>query len=265
MTQPTQEDLGFRDNNEELLQREHARDQKQSSGFDDVRFFLLRKGSTKIRVLPARSDSDGSYFWKVEEHAAFQEGFYNPVACPKQQKEPCPFCEESDRLYKEGGEDNVVASRDLRSRQQFLFNVMVYAEPNNKVTLEDGVQILKTGVKVKRQILDLDQDSAGGWGDITNINKGHDLSITRTGTTRNDTEYFVKGVPTRTDIVAHLSTAGVSLSKLSPTDLSKAYVCKSYKELKDIMDENASSKGKPAASQSSASTDNKDAVTDIPF
>jgi hypothetical protein len=55
--------------------------------------------------------------------------------------------------------------------------VIVFETPDGVVPVQDSLKIMKCGVKVKRQIMDINQDKAGGWGDITNLASGVDLTI----------------------------------------------------------------------------------------
>ena len=262
---PTAEDLGYTQNNEQLLKNEYARDKREaSSGAFGPKFFLPQGGNSMVRVLPAHANSNGAFFHRIEEHAAHDNGHFSPAFCPRQVKEPCPFCEEKERLQAEGSETFLELSREFRAQQKFLFNVVVLSTEKGGTGIEDGVQVLKSGVKVKRQILDLDQDHSGGWGDVTNIENGHNLVINRRGTTRNDTEYFVKGVPTRTSILDQFKTAGIPFDKLAPHDLTSYSERKTYEELEGLLMEkkstlNMQSAPTEKASESGAGTD------DIPF
>ena len=200
----------------------------KAAGFHDNKDFsnnsvmlFLKKGVTQLRVLPAYSET-GRWFREIKEIPLYREGKFNPVVSPTTIGEPCGFETEGRRLYNLKGEENIEKAKKFRPRSSFLFNVVVQSQPDFEGNIEQCVRVLKCGVKVFRQILDLDQDHSGGWGDITNLEKGFDLRITRTGTGRNDTEYVVKGVPKQSNILDWLGTQGFT-QELSPHDLDAMY------------------------------------------
>lgn len=236
---PEKLELGFYETDNEEIQRDYNRDQK--GGGNDANLFFLRQGVTQLRILPAYSEK-GVWYRELREHAARQNGNYSPVLCLRTNDQDCPFCEHGQELYNEGGEASVEAAREFRPRSSFLFNVVVFSEPNNETNLESGVQVLKAGVKVKRQILELDQDAAD-WGDITNLHKGVNLKIKRSGKGQFDTEYLVNGMPKRTDIVETFKEKGIPLSKLKPANLDEVMQFKSYEEAKLILKENLDKMG----------------------
>ena len=202
-------------------------------------FFYLKEGTTQLRVLPPYSER-GSWFREVREHGGRINGEFTTMTCPKSQGKSCVFCEEGQRLYSLGDEDNIAKAKTFRPKQAFLFNVMVYSSPQN-MDLTKGVLVLKSGVKVKRLLMDMDQDAAGGWGDITSIDNGFDIRITRKGKDLN-TEYYVKGVPTRNNLLDALKKNNLSVD-FSPHNLDKLLELRPLAELKQLFDESQSAPG----------------------
>jgi hypothetical protein len=199
----------------------------------DSKFLFLQEGVTQLRFLAPYS-SRGSWFREVKEHTGRINGEFTSATCPRTQGKPCIFCDEGQRLYSLGGEDNVEAAKTFRPKQTFLYNVMVYSSPQG-MDLTRGVLVLKSGVKVKRQLMDHDQDAAGGWGDITSIENGFDIRITRKGKAMN-TEYYVKGVPTRNSLLDTLKKNKLPLD-FAPHDLDKLMGLRPQAELKQMFDE----------------------------
>jgi hypothetical protein len=212
----------------------------QSAGFHENKtpennsnILFLKKGVTQLRVLPAYSET-GQWFREVREVPLFLEGKFRPQVSPSTIGKPCPFTQEGQKLYNLGGEENVEKAKKFRPRAGYIFNVLVHSTPDGVVDVNECVKVLKCGVKVYRQILDFDQDIAGGWGDITNLENGFDLRITRTGTGRNDTEYVVKGIPGRTNALEYLETKGFA-QELHPYNLDEMFAPKSYEELNEML------------------------------
>ena len=217
----------------------------QTDGFFDNRqdtsnsnFLFLKTGITRIRVIPAYNAA-GDWFREVFEIPLHQNGKYAPVVSPQSVGEPFPFAREVIRLKRAGGEANLALADDFRPRLSFLFNVLVFETPDGVVPVQDSLKIMKWGVKVKRQIMDINQDKACGWGDITNLASGVDLTISRTGSGRTDTEYNVSPYPrvagsTRSNILEFLEEKGWQ-GTFRPHNLDEVFVPKSFAELEVLL------------------------------
>jgi len=178
--------------------------------------------------------SKGVWARSVREHQVTIDGKFSTLTCPKYQAdERCPFCEEESNLHNQGTEESVEASKAFRAKKSFLFNVLVYSAPGDQLTLRSGVKVLKCGITVQRQIFDLDQDAAGGWGNIYDLEKGFDLRITAKGAGRMR-EYIVKGVPGRTNIHDQLKAQGISI-ELKPVNLDELLPYSSYEKLLQVI------------------------------
>ena len=192
-------------------------------------FVFLKEGITQVRILPPYS-ARGIWCREVREHQVTIEGRFLTFPCPRFLEDAaCPFCEEGGRLHSMGDEDSVEAAKAFRGKRAFLFNALIYSAPGSNLDLRSGVKVLKVGKTVRDQILDLDQDTAGGWGNIYNLEAGHDLRITGLGAGR-ERKYIVKGVPGRTDILAQLKAQGVA-TILKPIDLEGLLPAQPYAKL----------------------------------
>ena len=206
----------FYQRDEASLAEEHRRDQRARSDEEGGRvpYLFLSNGVTSVRILPPYSAA-GKFCLEIKEHSATRDGRYSPVPCGRHYGIDCAFCNEGERLYEVGSEDSIEAAKELRPKSSFLFNVLVNSTPDGKGNLSQNVKVMKSGVGVKRDILDLDQDAAGGWADITNLSNGVDLRITRRGQGRFNTKYSVKPVPNRTGLVDLLAPAGLTVNDLT--------------------------------------------------
>jgi len=201
-------------------------------------FLFLKEGITQIRVLPPYSNK-GVWAREIREHSLTIEGKFMTFTCPKyHDSDPCPFCEEGANLHSQGTEESVEASKVLRPKRSFLFNVLVYSAPGDQLSLRSGVKVLKTGITVQRQVFDLDQDAAGGWGNIYDLEKGFDLRITAKGAGRSR-EYIIKGVPGRTNVLEQLKIQGVSI-ELKPVNLDELLPCQPYDKLQRALQDSRS-------------------------
>lgn len=211
---------GFYDNKEQIQEASNM--------------LFLKKGVTQVRVLPAYSEK-GRWYRQIKEIPLHINGKYSPVVSPATNGDPCPFEREGRRLYNLKGEENIELAKRFRPRNSFLFNVVVMEWPDEfDIDIEQCVKVLKCGIKVKEQILDFDQDHSGGWGDITSLEKGFNLRITRAGQGRNDTTYTVKGVPGRTNILDWLDEKGFT-QELRPHNLDDLYQPPSAEEMEELL------------------------------
>jgi len=199
-------------------------DENQRAGTNE---FVLRKGVNHLRVLPPHPESD-LWFKKTSCHWLSR----GAVPCPRQVSQPCPVCEEGERLYTSGVESNVKAALELRPKDQYYYNVVVFDVPDKKVDPKSGVMVLRTGVKIFRSFKDLDNDFAGGWGDMTNPETGFDVRITKSGEGKENTDYITKGVPNREPLTKALARFGVDLNTLTLVDLDNHVSIPSYDEVK---------------------------------
>lgn len=197
-------------------------DRNQIQKSEEVEF-RPPKGKTHLRVLPPHPDSK-RWFKKSFEHWVGD----GHVVCPRQIGNACPICEKGEALYSKRTEDSIEAANEMRPREQYYYNVIVFNSPDEKVTPKSGVQVMRSGKKIHSHLVDLDEDFSGGWGDMTNPNKGFDITITRTGEGRNDTEYLVKGVPGSKPLKEALESYGVELDTLELKDLNSFVVVLSY-------------------------------------
>lgn len=215
------------------VNRDKVRNRVETSGDapSKVLEFKPRKGTSQLRVLPPHPESDIWYQGSKEHYLGRGHGY---APCPRQFNNPCPVCEKGEELYSSGDEAKIRASDELRPRDQFFYNVVLFSTDNGDFGPQDGVVVMRTGIKVLRQLKELDNDEAGGWGDMTNPETGFEVRITRKGETRNDTEYNVTPVRTTLSLRESLQKHDVNLDSLTLVNLSE-YVRSSiltYDEMK---------------------------------
>jgi len=234
--------VGFHPVNQEEMDKQSGSQQ----------FVFLKEGITQVRILPPYS-ARGVWCREVREHQITIEGRFMTLPCPKfLEDNACPFCEEGSRLHAQGDEASVEAGKAFRAKRSFLFNALIYSASGSQLDLRSGVKVLKVGKTVRDQIFDLDQDKAGGWGNIYDLEAGHDLRITGMGVGR-ERKYIVKGLPKRTNILDALKAQGVT-EVLKPIDLDALLPAASYEKLnqalKDSRGYSAPAPSTPTASES---------------
>ena len=214
--------------NEQALQAEKDALDKRDNAFGvNADMLYLLSGTTQVRILPPYS-AKGVFFKEISTHRVKVGKRWDKYACPLEMvNEPCALCELGAELVASLDEAKIAfASDNLRPRSAFLYNVICSSGPQNSKneTPEFGkVYCLESGLMVHKQILQLDQDPADGWADITTVNNGVNLTIKRTGQGLG-TEYSVNPHGSgRTDIFAQLAERGIKPETLVLFDLDAVY------------------------------------------
>lgn len=201
----------------------------------------LKKGITEVRILPPHVDAK-AWYMEIHEHGMHPEGKYLPITCPRSVpedigSEDCPICEKCQELWDLKTEEGLAEARGIKPRKNYFYNVMVYSCPD-QIGLDAGTYVMKSPVTVWKGLLDLDQDKAGGYGDITNLQEGWDMRIKREGEGMLGTKYTVTARPKQTNILERVKNEGLELSTIKPYDLSGLPSVKTYEEIAVILKAN---------------------------
>ena len=187
----------------------------------DTYIFNFKNGRTQLRVMPAY-DEKGVWFHRVREH--YLAEVQRSMVCTKDAAGRCPVCEFGQSLVDDNQEKR---AEGFRARTAFLINAIILSEPLGKISPKNGIRAVRVGAKVHAALFDYDQDKAGGYGDIVDLDNGMNVNIDRAGLGLNTT-YTVKVVPQRTDILKSLTEEGFDISQLQYKALDKLLVPKSY-------------------------------------
>lgn len=151
----------------QAMQRKLNKLQNKGKDTKESIFWKTPDGVSEVRVLPV---SDGDPFKDYWFHYKINE---KTLMCPKRNfGEACAICEFATKLFKEGGDDNVAAAKELFAKQRFSSLVLVRGEekPTPKVWSYSKTvyeELLKAS---------LDPD----FGDITDRESGFDVKIEKT-------------------------------------------------------------------------------------
>ncbi len=221
--------------NEEALIREREKDKESKEGgnSDWSMFHFLKPGRTVLRILPPYNEK-GVWFRGLKEYYFEQDGQKFFLTSPRTNGDPDPLWDWGEGVYEKGNEAAVKEAKRFRPRTQFLYNAIVLSNSGD-ATAVDGVKVLKTGITVKRDLVDLDTDVDSGYGDITNIQKGFNVIIDREGEGL-DTSYTVKLQREPCDIRDTLKSLGVDFDSLDLHNLDELLPSKSYEELQGILE-----------------------------
>lgn len=225
--------MEFYERNLDTLKDEYAKDRKEAASSGGVPLLFLKKGITIVRVMPPFSDA-GVFFRELWEHSLKVNGKFTTVTCARcaTPEGPCPLCEEGETLKRSGDETNIQLANDLQPKRKYLFNVIVMSDPDG-LGPDKGVHVMKCGIKVKKAILDLDQEPVV-CGDVTDIGNGVNIRIEKRGQML-DTEYTVHPVRDRSDIAAELAAKGIDINTFQLYNLFEVLPPREYEEAKRLV------------------------------
>lgn len=149
----------------------------------------MSKMRERLNKLQAKNDGNGSAFWRPSEGGQtirivapkdgdpFKDFFFHynvgsnsGFLCPnKNYGDPCPVCDFSKKLFKEGDEESVKMAKELMARRRFFSPVLVRGEENL------GVKIWGYGKMAYETLLNLVLNPE--YGDITDVEQGTDLDL----------------------------------------------------------------------------------------
>ena len=209
--------------NDEALDRARQRDVANENGFGQFAV-TLKSGRTTIRVMPAWSEK-GVWLQEITEH--FINGKNRSFPCVAETEGRCPVCEHGASLAAQGQEE---AAKSFKASTKFLINALVLNDPNGKLSIKDGVKVMKIPATVKKALLDLDTDKSGGYGDIVSFHHGMNVNIDRAGQGLT-TKYTAKVVPQRTSIIETIQQEGLNLDSFQLHSLDTFVPVKTYDEI----------------------------------
>jgi len=176
-------------------------------------FFEFADGKNRIRILPPPPGSDEVWYrtathWNVGPDSL-------RFNCPRAQNEKaeCFLCETVSALYETKNERDAALAGKIRAKKKWLYNVY----DCNDVAA--GLQIAAVGATVHSDIRGYIEDSDGEFPDITDLDEGFNINVTRTGKELHTTYKTVASrnpTPVAPEIAAILETenpADLSLSR----------------------------------------------------
>lgn len=193
-------------------------------GGQSAKFWRPSDGANVVRIMPPWTDegSLAGQFWReVGQHWGVSSDQKGPVLCPKATEDldgDCPICDFVEELRKD--KTNVQAqetAKEIRAKKAYLLNIVdtddpVYnakdvaeykkARPDRDVPFEAGspkIQVYACPKTIFDQILNtIMQNNL----DITDLDKGHDITINRSG----------KGLTTRYTVTPQISATSADVS-----------------------------------------------------
>lgn len=198
---------------------------ESQNSYSNAEYDKLQQGKNVRRVLWPKGDSE--YFYSDGYlHFGIGPDGKSVATCPKTwgQKEKCPICEMVEQLQKSKNKDDKKLADDIKAKRRIYINVI------NRDDEEETPKVLPIGATIFKGLLETICDA--DYGDITDPDTGHDVTITRKGQGLK-TEYTVLPKPKATP-VSETQTAEEIEAEM--TDLNSLFIKKSYDELKALLD-----------------------------
>lgn len=198
----------------------------------DTKFHSFQGGRTVMRVLPPWSER-GVWFKPLLEYVVKIGDEFKFMISPKDTGGRDPLFEYAEQLIASGDEKLVQRGKDIRPRRRFLVNALVIADQKG-VTMRDGPKIVNLPVRVKDDLVNLDTDVQSGYGDITNLERGFNVSVERQGEGLN-TRYSVRAHREPSNILTTAREQGFDPDIWSLHDLDAVTKPTSEHELADVV------------------------------
>ncbi len=209
-----------------------------------TRWLKFKPGKNRIRIMPpwttvgANSDQffrEVHLHWNVGGDGTKENPGYT-FTCPKytpgDHDKACPICDEGDRLRKTKDQDDFEAAKKFRARKSYYSNVVDLEDavftlqdlkdfkesyPDKDVPFQLGetkVKVVSYGTTLFKDLLDHFSDGD----DLSSLESGRDLTVTREGVGRFDTEYRLKLDKNESEFSfkGNLSTGLYNLDLMSP-------------------------------------------------
>ena len=161
-------------------------DESEAGG---ANFFKVKAGKNYMRILPPPAGQRSPFRVTYQHYLNMPgtTGKTQSVICARlEAKKPCLVCAKVDELRASQAKADQDAASDLFARRRVFCNVI---DRNDE---EHGPKIYAFGKTVHEQLLALRTDTKGG-GNYVDPIKGFDIIVERKGTSKNDTEYTVRG------------------------------------------------------------------------
>lgn len=206
----------------------------KSDGKKSGRFYTFKEGKTTLRILPPYSERGVWFRPRLEYYLRF--GSDLTVLCsPRSNGGDDPIADYVNAAYRSGDEAEVNAIQDLRPRKKFLVNALILSEPgSNEDPITRGIQIVSIPTRVKEALVTFDTDPDAGYGDITNLEKGHNVIIERRGTDIRTT-YNVVCAGKSTNILETAKEKGIDPETWEPFNLDDEVKPASQEELENAL------------------------------
>lgn len=219
-------------------------DKKSSQGKDRFEF---KDGDNYIRILPpsveymAETVDYISYDYLMHYNVGM-DGDTSAEVCPKThgKQHKCPICEAVYRHYRANTAEEKDIGGKLRAKTRYIFNIIDLND------IERGIQVMETGPLIYNDIVKYVSNPK--WGDMLDLDKGHNFTITKTDGKKTESGYTQYEVTPDPDIVSIRSKLPKNFKEVLESLRKQTPEVKTYDDLKILLEGGAPESGKGATS-----------------
>ena len=200
-------------------------------GGNSADFDKLANGKNVRRILWPKGESDICYS-EGSIHFGLGEDGKISMVCRKtaNPNNRCPICEYIHTLQRSKDKNDKKIADAIRPRKRFYFNV--FDRDNTNAGEAEKIKIMAVGVKLQKDIISMFCDP--DYGDVTDFDTGHDVTIRRSGQGLN-TEYSIIPKPSATPASTVLSKEEIEEAM---TDLEALWNIPSIEEMENFLSGN---------------------------
>lgn len=195
----------------------------------------MHDGDNYLRLLPPSIE----YFSGDIDYISFEflmhfnigvEGDRKAEVCPKSygKTHKCPICEAVYKLYKNNTPEDKELANDLRAKTRYIFNAI------DLNAIDKGIQILEVGPKIYEHIVTFMTNPK--WGDLLDLDKGRNFTITKTAAKESASGYVEYSVAPDPDMTSMREKMPKNFKELIAALKKSMPIAKSYEELKAILE-----------------------------
>lgn len=204
-----------------------------NDGKKNGNFYYFKAGKTVLRIIGPYSNKGVwfkpflAYYFKLGDQPV-------TLISPRDSGGTDPIYEHGAMLYKSGDEQLVEQAKQFRPRRRFLVNAVILSDPAGG-GIKDGIRVVEIPAKVKEELVNYDTNVDEGYGDITNLTSGRNITIEKSG----------EGLMTRYSVRPHVQTsnlmdlakdAGVDVNSWALNNLDEAAAPATADKLKEVLD-----------------------------
>jgi len=202
--------------------QEEKEKESNRGGYEKTRFWKIKTGENTVRLMPPWTEGgvNAGQFWRqIEQHWGVGEGGYDEkngwtITCAVKtadiQGDNCEICNIVESLRRSGSAVDDEQAKALRAKSRYLSNIVDLKDPvftkDDVEEWEEGhpgmecpwavgdtkIQVWSYPYTIFKELLDIFTDGI----DITDLDSGRNLSVTREGKGKLNTSYRLRTKPT---------------------------------------------------------------------
>lgn len=172
---------------QKLKEKLRKRREDNEKGGGDANFHYLKKGITRIRVMPTSTEGGD---WAIQLTTFYLGKGIGTVVSPMTFDKPCAIMEAYEKLKSSKKEKDNALAKTISPKRKWAVVCLKKTDEKGKEVDRGGARLALLPMDVYNNMLDLFLDDDDG-GDFTDRKEGYDIKIKKTGEGQFNTEYSV--------------------------------------------------------------------------